>query len=342
MLCKNINGGVMKKIFVTVLLLAGMQAHATGAISGGGGKGVVCRDPSGAITSAQTLDLYEGRVLYGLNIPVFNKVTMQTQLAHALSIIPKSVRPLIEGYANSVQQNMRLVHGIDLQPIDDALVVALPQGCMAEQLANYFSDTNVVVNGDIWDRMSESDRAALILHEAVYKAARLYGATDSQRSRHVVASLFDPGTAWTEPQIPLPQNGLKCFAKGTYFVAYPQGDSWVMQFQVLGGHIRMSDTQGIIFGTNGEYDLNEAKTLPIIKGDDRVGTSSRMSTTVSSIFENGDLVTITKRWEAPKDYNTGKVISGYQMPKYYISWTSQNYPATSSEEQFLNCSLQTP
>ncbi|MBS1971021.1 MAG: hypothetical protein JSU04_11975 [Bdellovibrionales bacterium] len=332
----------MKKIFVTGLLLAGMHAHATGAISGGGGKGVVCRDPSGAIASAQTLDIYEGRVLYGLNIPVFNKVTMETQLNHAFGVIPKSVRPLIEGYAKSVQQNMRLVHGVELQPVDDALVVALPQGCQAEQLANYFSDTNILVNGDIWDRMTESNRAALILHEAVYKAARLYGATDSQRSRHVVASLFDPGTVWNEPQIQMPQNGLKCFAKGNYFVAYPQGDSWVLNFQVLGGHIRMSETQGIIFGSNGEFDLTEAKTFPIVKGEDRIGSSTKMSMTISSNFEDGDLVTITKRWEALKDYNSGQVIPGYQMPKYYISWLSQNYPSTSVEEQPLNCSVQTP
>ncbi len=40
------------------------EAHE-GAISGGGGKGVVCRDTAGAITSVQTLDLYEAKVMYG-------------------------------------------------------------------------------------------------------------------------------------------------------------------------------------------------------------------------------------------------------------------------------------
>ncbi len=45
------------------------MAHAewqawTGAVSGGGGKGVICRDSSGAVTSAELLDLWEGQNLY--------------------------------------------------------------------------------------------------------------------------------------------------------------------------------------------------------------------------------------------------------------------------------------
>lgn len=40
-----------------------------GAVDGGGGKGVVCRDQSGKISSAELLDLYEGRVQFGFNIP---------------------------------------------------------------------------------------------------------------------------------------------------------------------------------------------------------------------------------------------------------------------------------
>ena len=37
-----------------------------GAMGGNGGNGVVCNDASGKPISAELLDLYEGRALYGL------------------------------------------------------------------------------------------------------------------------------------------------------------------------------------------------------------------------------------------------------------------------------------
>ena len=53
---------------VTVLLLASSVSSSSfaGGMEGGGGKSVVCRNTDGTIRSAEVLDLYEGRTVYGL------------------------------------------------------------------------------------------------------------------------------------------------------------------------------------------------------------------------------------------------------------------------------------
>ncbi|WP_413289024.1 hypothetical protein [Bdellovibrio sp. HCB337] len=329
----------MKNLILFILLSVGSYANA-GAISGGGGKAVVCRDANGEITSAQTLDLYEGRTFYGLDIPESDKLMRPTHIQKALAAIPLSSRGLIEAYTGSVQRNMKITYGVELEPIDDALLIGVPRGCKAEQAANYFNDNQILINGDIWDKMPSIEQAALVLHEAVYATARLSGAKDSQRSRHVVANLFDSATAWIDPMYAAPTDHLKCIAKGTYFLAYKAADGrWILQFQMLGGHQVMSKKTVDVFQS--EFNFEEAKKFPIIKGDDKVGTKIELGTSARSDFEDQDIVIMTKKWEPVIDIN-GRIIKGYQTPRYYMSWTSATYPSTSASAELLNCSLQIP
>lgn len=329
----------MKTTLLALILALGSLSHA-GVISGGGGKSVVCRNPAGAITSAKTLDLYEGQVLYNLNI-ANSEAPVAEQIQKALATIPEMSRSLIPIYIDIVQKNMQIVHNMDLQPIDDALVVAVPHGCAAEQLANYFDDKHILVSGDIWDALSKTDQAALVLHEAVYATERFFGATNSQRARHVVASLFDPATKWVENKDGVPKTALTCFAKGgAFFNAFKTGDhEWTLQFQMLGPSYIY--TKKTIRVSGNDFDFMEAKTFPILHGDDKIGSSSGSSGEVTSAFENGDAVTITRRWEAIKDIN-GNAVPGYQAPRYYIAWLSETFPGTSFSELLVNCSVEIP
>lgn len=329
----------MKNFFLIILLSVSPYANA-GAISGGGGKAVVCRDANGEITSAQTLDLYEGRTFYGLNIPESDKLMKATHIQRALAAIPPSSRGLIEAYTGIVQSGMRISYGMELEPIDDALLIGVPKGCKAEQAANYFNDKQILVNGDIWDKMPAIEQAALILHEAIYATARLTGAKDSQRSRHVVASLFDSATSWIDPMDAAPTDHLKCIAKGTYFLAYKAADGrWILQFQMLGGHQVMSKKTVNVFQS--EFNFEDAKKFPISKGDEKVGTKIQVGTFARSDFEDQDTVILTKKWEPVIDIN-GRIIKGFQTPRYYMSWTSATYPSTSAPEELINCTLQIP
>lgn len=326
-----------KMILGLSILFLAVVAHA-GAISGGGAKGVVCRDVNNSILSATTLDLYEGKAVYNLKFNESPELT-DAQVQRALAVIPATSRALISAYSTYiVPKGMQIVHDVTLQPVDDALVIAVPRGCQVEQLANYFDDSRILIDGNIWDKLSQTAKASLILHESIYATERALGATNSQRTRHIVASLFDPSTIWTDVKEGVPGSALTCVAKGAFFWAYQDSNKvWVLQFQNLGSNQVMSKKSDPQYGAK-EFDFNEAKTFPVLKGEDKVGASEVLSGNLLSDFENNDFVTITKRWEALKD-NNGKSIKGFQMPRYYLHWTSGTYPADSVEESLINCSI---
>tara|TARA_B110001454_G_scaffold124375_1_gene116072 strand:- start:49522 stop:50529 length:1008 start_codon:yes stop_codon:yes gene_type:complete len=332
----------VRTYILSLILVLGALSKAnaaSGAISGGGGTGVVCRDKLGAITSAKTLDLYEGTVLYNLPIQ-YSSDSVDDQVRKALDVMPPQTRGLVEAYAYGVSQNMQIVRGVTLQPINDALIVAVPSGCKAEQIANYFSDKHILINGDIWDALAKTDQAALMLHEAVYRVARMLGATNSQRSRHVVASLFSTNTKWTDLNEGLPNDRLFCVGKGVQFYAYQDiNNAWKVQFTVLGGNFLMSKTTfSGFFENDPSFDFNEAKTFPVVSGEDKIGQKFLRTGYTNSSFENADIISFNKIWEPIKD-NQGNRIPGYQTPRYYISWQSSTYPNVSTEDQMINCSV---
>lgn len=328
-------------VFTSLMLITPLLGQA-GVISGGGGKGVVCRNADGTIQSAETLDLYEGRVFYGLQSPIESNESAEIQVKQALQRIPEIHRGIIGLYAQKVQQNLRLApRGSELTPINDSFEAVLPTGCKAEQLANYYNDSLILINQDIWNGLNETNKAALILHEAVYAVERILGARDSRRSRHVVASIFDRATNWVDPKDQAPEDSLLCTTDKGGLLAWAYKDAsgqWNMQFQILGGNRVMSKKQ--ITLNDQKMDLMEAKTFPISKGDDLIGSSLTTFSLAQSNFEDGDTITVKKTWEGLKDISDGSPIPGYQTPRYYISWSSGFYPGTSSGEAMLNCTMQ--
>ncbi len=81
----------MKSAFIGLLLFGAMANATVGGVDGGGGKSVVCRDNSGAITSAEVLDLYEGRIQFGLSIQE-SPEPKKVQIQNALNRIPATFR----------------------------------------------------------------------------------------------------------------------------------------------------------------------------------------------------------------------------------------------------------
>lgn len=323
-----------------VTSFATITSASSGAISGGGGKGVVCRDSSGRITSAQTLDLYEGGILHALNIRT-SRAPMNDQIQQALSAIPANSRGFINVYATNIAQRMRLTPpNTQLVPIDDSFEVVLPSDCKAEQLANYYNDNTILVSADIWAYLDETNRAALVLHEAVYATERLYGAKDSRRTRHVVASLFDSNTHWTASNHSVPTDALNCVAAGgglhMWAIKNSDGD-WTLQFSVLGTSLVMSRKTTRL--SSRDFDFEEAKRFPILNGEDKIGISISLHAQARSDFEDGDSVSVRKTWEPIKDRH-GRIVPGLQTPRYYLKWVSSTYPNTSTPEALLNCSLQ--
>jgi hypothetical protein len=156
----------------------------------------------------------------------------------------------------------------------------------------------------------------------------------------VVGSLFDTSTRWTPIDSGVPAKALTCASskQPIYFKAFKSDrDTWVLQFSILGrGHV-MSKKVALLQGFN--FDLNEAKTFPLVRGEDKIGNAVTASTAIISDFEGQDTLFVRREWEAVTDFK-GKKLKGYQTPKYYLTWQSGSYPSMKAEDLPLNCSIE--
>ncbi len=118
-----------------------------------------------------------------------------------------------------------------------------------------------------------------------------------------------------------------------------QNNFWTLQFQILGKSYVMSRKTFSV--TDSEFDFNEAKNFPILQGDNLVGTGISTAGSARSVFEDSDVVTVSRKWEAIKDPQ-GQIIKGYQTPRYYFGWSSGTFPRTLTSESLLNCSVVIP
>ena len=311
-----------------------------GAISGGGGKGVVCRDAQGAITSVQTLDLFEAKAMYGLN-PWTSSDSLEAQIKRALTVIPETSRALVSAYASQVKKNLQITPpGTVLTVINDSFETMVPAGCAAEQLANYYNDKLILIAGDLWEKMDDTNRAALIIHEALYATERLFGTTDSRRTRNIVGRLFVASTSWVDSREGIPTDALNCAGVGSplFFNAFKNSeDKWTLQFQILGKGQVMSKKIAVIYGDM--FDFAEAIPHKGFRGTDKIGMEVETVVDTESVFENGDLLTIKQEWEELKDFD-GKIIPGMQTSNFYLSWQSGSYPNLKTESVLINCGVE--
>lgn len=187
----------MKCLLFFALSFSAFIAHGfsnVGGVDGGGGKSVVCRNSNGSIQSAEVLDLYEARVQYRLKVAP-NTLPYMQQALQAIEPLKKTI-PVFEynGIVNSIGNLEKIKNilpkGTKLQEVNDAFPVVLPENCSLEQAANYYNDSNILFNGEIWEAFDEQNRAALVVHEAIYRFMRTYGAKDSQKARLNVGHLF--------------------------------------------------------------------------------------------------------------------------------------------------------
>ena len=181
----------------TNLLLASLLALSVSAFASGekgnGGYSVVCRDTQGTITSAEILDIYEGRILYKRNYPD-NSFSVETLLNVAKYKMKEHVAfsAKLEKEIDLANSNMIFIpEGNELESTDDALPVIKKTGCKNEQLANYTDEGELLVSQEIYDRLDNVNKAALILHEAIYSLRRKSrGDETSQTTRRLTAQIL--------------------------------------------------------------------------------------------------------------------------------------------------------
>lgn len=231
-------------ILVGVLLSLGFSAGAAefagveGAVSGGGGKGIVCRDGAGGVKSVELLDLWEAKTLYQEpQVPLSGKLDQDVD---ALLVALKDAYPfsgsgtfgdspnmfkdqdyvlaaLRESAQNFLKPHAPRVHrlrGSRLELTNDSMEIAVPRDCEMGQVVNYQPNGFIFVDQDLFEKMDERNQAALIIHEAFYDFLRTSaGERNSIRVRRSVGLAmsgyrFSLGNYFTAPE-----NALACRSK---------------------------------------------------------------------------------------------------------------------------------
>lgn len=159
---------------------------------GHGGVSIVCRDADEKIESVELLDIFEGNHQYGLEIKD-RTTSFDEQIEQAQTRLVS--RPeLLEEFQNElayVHANIQFPsEEVGLNPTDDAFPVINKKGCAYKQLAVYTNDNQVLVDAELYNKLSETGKAGLYIHEVIFKMARARGATSSVTSRKLVAYLL--------------------------------------------------------------------------------------------------------------------------------------------------------
>jgi hypothetical protein len=230
-------------VFMFIAALFFSFAFAAGGVDGGGGKGVVCRNPDQSIQSVELLDLWEARVLYRRQVVPLGE-TIADQVRSAANALKRSIYygiiPTVEtpfyfrdendvlktimnlttyfDNFNSPDSHVAMVSGISLSLTEDSYEIAKPSNCEIEQIVVYRSfqsGTDIWISKDLLDKMDETNKAALIAHEAFYGFAKYYlNETNSIRIRRAIGYVFS-GKVFDRDIFDLPLRRIKCEANSS-------------------------------------------------------------------------------------------------------------------------------
>jgi hypothetical protein len=194
-----------KKIPLVLILVPGLAVPVFASEKsvlndrvGNGGFAHVCRDAKGLITSARLLDLWEAESLgaYASNRPV--EAQIEEALRKLKDFSPNAYR--VAGYEYDQLKIATVKVNHPLSKTEDAFPPYEPgPGCSYEQVARFepvlteTGTSGLRINSEIYDSpfFTNSDRAALYIHEALYFMDRhRTGATNSQRARTLTGHLL--------------------------------------------------------------------------------------------------------------------------------------------------------
>lgn len=162
-------------------------------VVGNGGDAVVCTDSHGRKT-AELLDYYEARALRGIAIDLGpEELSVSEKVDMALSRLALSRPERAAGYAYRIEnfyRDAQFLKGYRLQDIADSKHVSLPRGCEIEQLViqrpvRPANEALFLVNEDIWDLLDNTNKAGILLHEAIYEEALQMNANNSINTRYL-------------------------------------------------------------------------------------------------------------------------------------------------------------
>lgn len=166
------------KLLILTMLTFNFAWAQKGQI-GNGGDAVVCRDANGKIKSAELLDFYEAQTSMSppIDIKLDDRKPYKDNLAVLFDRIFKKDPAFFEKVyelANSFEADTFFKSSAELVDIPDSEHLSFRKGCKVEQVAIQQAPISsrmkyYTIDKDIWDAMSTSHQAGLVLHEILYR-----------------------------------------------------------------------------------------------------------------------------------------------------------------------------
>ncbi|MGE0634605.1 MAG: hypothetical protein AB7O96_19485, partial [Pseudobdellovibrionaceae bacterium] len=201
----------MRMLVVSFLIFSFLQAEA-GFKAGNGGSGWSCVENLGSgrekIIWLELMDLYEAKEIHALKLTDYKNESHMEIASHVLSQVQK----IDFKFAGEVENNLsrvlkyRRFTNEELTVIPDTFEGLYPEApkcptgsIKQRQIANWKNDDDrdgslvVLFSQKLFysEQFSETERAAVLVHEAIYASLRtLYADQDSIRTRRIVGLLF--------------------------------------------------------------------------------------------------------------------------------------------------------
>jgi hypothetical protein len=169
----------MKNLAFILLVLLGHLSFAQADRKGNGGDAVICKNETSGVVQEELFDLYEGRILKQIqynesSTPYLEQVrTIINNLGQTLGQTASTDGGLIKLLEQNIKNLVFLPLGVGLAPVNDVDSFLLPKNCQIIQAANFRDDDGrIYIDSDVWGKFSETQKAALLLHETIYEYLR--------------------------------------------------------------------------------------------------------------------------------------------------------------------------
>lgn len=175
------------------------RVQKMGGMDGGGGNALLCNE-NGRVTT-ELLDVYEARSL-GVQFELGGKNNMLEILDHVFNRLSK-VSPLRATVYSAMARDLltkdtQWVSNKQMPVIDDVNLATIPQECLLVQVAiqrpldqsNLPNAKTYIIDSEMFNLLDETSKAALVLHEVLYREARYSGVSNSIFTRHLVGLIM--------------------------------------------------------------------------------------------------------------------------------------------------------
>lgn len=181
---------------VAILVLAILKSKNAfaGHMVGNGGDVVYCS----GVPSAEMYDIYEALPRYGLRPDFGEASTYMEMVRYSLGQFAGVAPQRAERYLADAESFLSEANFVNapLVNIDDAeMIIDSSTGCEIRQVAiqrepEVVLDKRYTVDAQMWNLLSEAGKAALLLHEIIYREAIEFGHANSVKVRYFAANIF--------------------------------------------------------------------------------------------------------------------------------------------------------